>query len=61
MNIFDRKWGSFLTSVVIAPIVMVGIVLRTGLNNVLMVLGLVVAGLMYIVSLIKSLSRRIKR
>jgi hypothetical protein len=50
---------SFLISVAIAPIVVISMGVRTGLHNVLMVLGLIVAGLMYIVSLITSLSRRI--
>ena len=53
-----KGWISFLISVAIAPIVVISMALRTGLHNVLMVLGLIVAGLMYIVSLITSLLRR---
>lgn len=54
-----KGWISFLISVAIAPIVVILMVLRTGLHNVLMVLGLIAAGLMYIVSIITLLSRRI--
>jgi len=57
--VFDRKWVSFLISVVLAPIVVVGMILRTGLNNILMVLGLIVAGLWYIASLITAMLRRL--
>jgi uncharacterized membrane protein YgaE (UPF0421/DUF939 family) len=59
IDVFDRKWISFLISVAIAPIVVVRMILKTGLNNVLMVLGLIVAGLWYITSLIAALLRRV--
>jgi len=54
-----KGWISFLIYIALTPIVLLKIVIRTILHNVLMVLGLIVAGLMYIVSLITSLSRRI--
>jgi uncharacterized membrane protein YcaP (DUF421 family) len=59
-NLFQNRWISFIVYIAIAPIVILRMALRTGLHNVLIVLGLIVAGLVYIVSLVQSLSRRIK-
>jgi hypothetical protein len=48
----EKRWISFLIYVALTPIVLLQMVLRTVLYNILMVLGLIVAGLGYIPSLI---------